>query len=309
MIRFRLIKKLLVRPLEHFFLRHISKNRWPLRMRIKYACLAYRQATGQSLSINNPILFTEKTIWYKLFYKRQDFSRIVDKYQFKLFIEETLGPGNTIPLLGAWKTVDAFREAWDSLPEEFCLKSNLMSDGNGIMIIHRKSEEDIEKICNFVAFCLKPKNTLINSFCRAYYESTPMVIAEQYMTQIDNQLYDYKIFCFDGTPYCFYVATDHFPGQLSHISFYDMDWKRLDVQYGEHPNCDVEKPLHYDEMLKYANILSQGFPFVRVDFFDTKERLYLAEMTLYPGGGLTLYRPEEFNKNLGDHFHLPVTRN
>lgn len=107
------------------------------------------------------------------------------------------------------------------------------------------------------------------------------------MAQVDNQLYDYKFFCFSGEPYCVYVAKDHFPGQLSQISFYDLEWNRLDVKYVEHPNCNVEKPKHFDEMMRIAKTLSKSFPFVRVDFFDTNEKLYVAELTFYPGGGMT----------------------
>ena len=45
--------------------------------------------------------------------------------------------------------------------------------------------------------------------------------------------------------------------------------------------------------------------FIRVDFFDTDEQLFIAEMTFAPGGGATPYHPESFNKLLGDKFILP----
>ncbi len=300
------IAKKIVRAPEKYNLHHVTKNKWPFCMRKKYAVLAYQLSTGRTMDLSNPTTFPEKIIWYKLYYKRDGLDKIVDKYQFKIHIEEKLGPGHTIPLLGAWDSVEAFRAGWANLPEEFCLKSNLMSDGKGIRMIHKRSEEDREEVCQFVADCLEPRNTLIHSFCYAYYKAKPMVIAEQYLEQVNHQLYDYKIFCFDGVPHCFYVATDHFPGQLSKISFYDLDWNKMTAQYGDHPNCDVGRPKHFDEMLKISKELSKEFPFVRVDFFDTDEKLYLAEMTFYPGGGLTLYKPEEFNQALGDKFRLPL---
>ena len=151
-----------------------------------------------------------------------------------------------------------------------------------------------------------PKNTLINSYCRAYYDATPRIIAEVYKSEVKNQLYDYKVFCFDGEPAYIYVATDHFPGQLSHISFYDLAWNRLDVRYGEHPNCEVDKPRDIEDMLNISRILSAGFPFLRVDFFETQEHLYVAELTLYPGGGQTPLHPESFNLEMGIRFTLPI---
>ena len=39
------------------------------------------------------------------------------------------------------------------------------------------------------------------------------------------------------------------------------------------------------EMLKYAEILSADFPFVRTDFYCIDGKIYFGEMTLYPSGG------------------------
>ena len=192
------------------------------------------------------------------------------------------------------------------MPKEFCLKSNLQSDGKCIKIIHDKDSVDFEELKMEVAEWLKPENTNINSLARNFYESTPRILAEEYMSNFEDQLYDYKLFCFNGEPYCMYVATEHFSGELYPISFYDLNWNKLDVTYGQHPQAEyVAPPKHLDKMIEYARILSQDFPFVRVDFFDTEEHLYLAELTFNPGGGFTPYYPIEFNKKLGDLFVLP----
>lgn len=283
-----------------------SRDKWPEEKRVKAAMAQYKELNGHDFDINAPKLFTEKIIWYKLFYKREDQLRLVDKYLFKDYVRERLGDGYTIPLYGVWETFEDFEKAWDKLPDSFVLKSTIMGDGKGVKIIKDKSKADKKALFAEVRDWLDPYNTLINSFCVAYYSAKPRVIAEQFESQVGDQLYDYKIFCFDGEPYCFYVAIDHFPGVLSKISLYDLDWNRRDVRYGEHPNCEVEKPVHFDEMLEIARKLSKGFPFIRVDFFETAEKLYAAELTLYPGGGLTPYHPEEFDRELGDMFKLPI---
>lgn len=280
-------------------------NKWPLERKIKGCMALFKKRMGYDFDINNPKTFNEKLQWYKLFYDSEAFPAAVDKYLFKAYVDEKLGKGYTIPLYGAWENVEDFRKDWDKLPEDFCLKATLMSDGKNIKMIHNKSSIDVNQLCCEVSEWLKPQKTLINSYCKAYHRAVPRVIAEAYEAQIDGQLYDYKVFCFNGKPYCFYVATDHFPGQLSHISFYDFDWKRMDVRYGEHPNCDVEKPKHFEQMLEISKKLSEEFPFVRVDFFEVGEKLYVAELTFYPGGGLTPYHPESFSKELGDLFILP----
>ncbi len=268
----------------------------------------YEKGHGYRFDLDHPVLFTEKIQWYKLFYQNDLFPRIVDKYEFKQYIKDRLGDGYTIPILGCWSDISSFEKSWSSLPERFCLKSTISGGGDNIMIIKDKQHTDFKTVKAEVVKWFDPRNTMLNGYCTGYYQSVPRVLAEEYMAQINDQLYDYKIFCFDGKPFCFYVATDHFPGQLSHISFYDLDWNRLDVRYGEHPNCDVEKPKHFSEMLHLAKQLSNGFPFVRVDFFDVLEKTYVAEMTFYPGGGGTPYHPESFNRELGDLFVLPSVR-
>ena len=167
----------------------------------------------------------------------------MDKYQFKQYIAEKLGPGHTVPLLGVWDSVEAFKRDWDKLPEEFYLKSTLQCAGRGVRI-HRKSEEDLHEICEFVSHYLDPKNTLINSFFSAYYEATPMVLAEQLVKPAAKSTLDYKIFCFSGVPYI--------------ISFHNFDWEKMDTFFEHHPNGILPRPVHFEEMKVLAHKLAEG---------------------------------------------------
>ncbi len=278
---------------------------WPLEKRIAYIMKRYKEFMGYEFDIYSPKTFTEKVQWYEIFYDQPGLEEIVDKYLFKSYIKNKLGDGYTIQLYGAWENIRDFKKAYADLPNRFVLKSTIQGDGRFVKIIKDKSAVNYDELEKLMKSWLNPRNTLINSLCRAYYKTKPRILAEEYMEQVDNQLYDYKVFCFSGVPYYFYVATDHFPGQLSHISFYDLEWKRVDVRYGEHPNCEVEKPKHFDEMITIAKKLSKGFPFIRVDFFEVGDKVYVAELTLYPGGGKTPYHPESFNQKLGELFVLP----
>ena len=284
-----------------------SKNHWPTFLLENRLMSFYEKQAGYRMDIKHPQTFTEKLQWYKLYYKGDGhLERIVDKYLFKDYIKEHLGEGYTIPLLGAWTDINQLEKDWNSLPEEFCLKSTLQSDGKCIKFIHDKSSIQFDTIKEELKEWLNPKKTLINSFCKAYYNATPRILAEEYMQNVKDQLFDYKFFCFNGEPYCIYTAVEHFSEKGSTITFYDLNWKKMDVQYGNHEVGDLPKPIHYDEMLNISKKLSKGFPFLRVDFFDTEEKVFLAELTLYPGGGTTLYQPESFNKELGNLFVLPI---
>lgn len=263
----------------------ITKNHWPTFL-LEYANMQlYKQKQGYTFDINNPVLFTEKIQWQKTRFNRPDLVRYVDKYLFKDLIKEKLGEGYTIPMYGAWTSLESFRNGWDSLPEKFCLKSTLQSNGIYIKVIE-KSKTDIDDLCQELKEWLKPKNLLIHSFCSAYYKAIPRILAEEYMESIKDQLFDYKFFCFNGKPYCMYAATEQFHDSCYPVSFYDLNWNQLDVKYGNHRTEFIPKPPHFEEMKEIATKLSQGFPFIRVDFFDTPDKLYMAELTFYPGGGL-----------------------
>jgi len=277
---------------------------------IKYSLKYYKISHKRACNLDNPQLFTEKILWYTFHYHNPICPYIVDKVTFKEFIKSKLGDGYTIPLIASWKTIEDFEHDWfntDIFPKKFCLKSNLQSDGRNIKIIHDKDFEDFEKLKEEVIEWLKPENTLINSLARNFYTSTPQVLAEEYMSNFKDQLYDYKFFCFNGEPTFMYVAIEHFDNEFYPISFYDVEWNMLDVGYGKHiKNHPIPIPNHFEEMKDIARILSKDFPFVRVDFFDTEDKLFLAELTFNPGGGFTPYHPIDFDKKMGDLFILPI---
>lgn len=308
-IRQRIDNNPRLKPYLLMWLRKTTKtiNNWSEDKFIKGVMDCYERHMGYRFDIHNPVLFTEKLQWYKVYYQRNDFGKITDKYLFKDYVRKRLGDGYTIPCYGVWSSVNDLKRDWELLPEEFVLKANLQSDGRNIMIIHRKADIDFKSLKTELKRWLKPWHTLLNSWDWHFYNSTPKILAERYMANFEDQLYDYKFFCFDGNPYCMYVAQEHFNKKDNYpISFYDLNWNLLNVKYGRHEISDAEKPRHYYEMIEIAKKLSTGWPFVRVDFFDTEDHLYVAELTFAPGGGCTPYDPVSFNKKLGDMFKVPI---
>ena len=288
--------------------RIIDVRTLPLEVRTTKMMKKYESKMGYKMDINHPKTYTEKIQWYKLFYTGDGhLDRIVDKYLMKEYIKEKIGDGHTVPLIGAWTDINALKRDWNKLPEEFCLKSTVQSEGKCIEFIHKKSAVDFKTKKKEWAKWLLPKRTLVaNSFAQAYYNCVPRIIAEQYLENIKNQLFDYKVFCFDGQPFCIESAMERFEGGVPTFTFYDLEWNKLDVTSGHHPNGDVPRPKHLDEMLELSKVLSKGFPHLRVDFFDTDEKLYVAELTLYTGGGYSIYDPKSFDVKMGELFKLPI---
>ena len=271
----------------------------------------YETKTGKPLDFNNLQKFTEKLQWVKLYGGHPDMKKCVDKYEFKQYIKEKLGEGYTAHLLQVWNEPSEVNI--QAIPaNKFVLKSTLQSDGNFIIPVTDKSQLDIAAVeAEIRTKWFDSRKLLTNSFCSAYYGAKPRVIVEEFIEEFANSANDYKVFCFQGKPAFFYVAEDHFKNgenSLTYpITFFDLQWNMMDVTYGTHArNKNVKKPYHLDEMIQLSEKLSQDFPFVRVDFFDTKDKLYLAELTFYPGGGLTPYHPESFDLEMGNMLKLPI---
>lgn len=52
-----------------------------------------------------------------------------------------------------------------------------------------------------------------------------------------------------------------------------------------------KKPDTFEKMVALAEILSSDFPFVRVDLYDAKGKIYISELTFVPSGGYMKIEP------------------
>jgi len=268
--------------------------------RIKALKQNFYNKVGYPLDIDNPETFNAKINWMKLFYRNDLLTRIVDKYEFKNYIAEQLGDGFTVPLYGAWDNVEQID--FDKLPNQFVLKSNVQSEGKFIKIVADKKDIDIQKLKEELQNWLIPSNTLITSFCWAYNNVKPKIIAEQYIEQIDKQVYDYKFMCFNGEPRWVLACSDR--GQNTVYENHDMDWNLIVPSPKSATKATIEQPYNFNKMIEIAKKLSAPFPFVRVDFYEIKDKIYLGEMTFYPNAGYNSYYLE-WDKKFGDFLNLP----
>ena len=55
-----------------------------------------------------------------------------------------------------------------------------------------------------------------------------------------------------------------------------------------------------EEMKALASKLSKGIPHLRVDFYYTQSQIYVGELTFFDSGGYLRFKPDEYNKILGD---------
>lgn len=258
---------------------------------------------GYELNLDAPKTFNEKVMWTKLYYQNPLITTCCDKFAVKEYVKQILGEDYFVPTIASWDDPDDID--FDSLPDQFVLKVNWSSGYN--IIVKDKSELDFESTRETLKKWMKPdRNSYYQFFNWGFKYVKPVVYAEEYLEQIDGQLYDYKFHCFNGKAEVLLIATDRLKESTVAFDFFDMDFNPLPFTRGGRRSDKLpEKPALYDEMVRCAEILAEPFPFVRIDFYEVSGRIYLGEMTFYPGGGLLAFEPVEWDQKLGDLFKLP----
>lgn len=265
----------------------------------------YRYNMGRELDLENPVLYTEKLQWLKLYDHRPEYAVMVDKYAAKQYVAERIGSQYVIPILGVWNRVEDID--FNALPQRFVLKTT--HDSGGIVICKDKSKLDIPAARNKLNRFLKRRYYDCNREWPYKYVQ-PRVMAEAYMEDTTSgELRDYKFFTFNGEPKVLYIAQGRGRGEPTVADFYDMDFKHLPFTI-DHDTAKVppEKPACFEEMKRLAAMLSQGTPQLRVDFYEVDGRAYFGEMTFFHCSGMAAFHPESWDRKFGDWVTLPPKR-
>lgn len=258
---------------------------------------------NKHLNLDNPKTFNEKLQWLKIYNRNPEYIRLVDKYLVKDWVAEKIGIQYIIPTLAKFDTAEDL--SIDQLPNQFVLKCN--HDSGSVIVCKDKSTFDVEKARSFYKNRLQYDPSKV---CGEWvYRDVPRcIIAEQYMEESGNEdLMDYKFFCFDGVPRIMYMSRDH-AAQCT-TDFFDMDFNRLPIRIQAPPSEIIpDKPMRFEEMKRLAAVLSQGMPHVRVDFYVINNKIYFGEMTFFHLGGIYEVQPYEWNLKMGDMIKLPSKR-
>mgnify|MGYP002550925330 CR=1 FL=1 len=267
----------------------------------------FKNRVGYDLNLENPRSFNEKIMWLKLYYQDPLITKCCDKFAVKDYVTETIGEGHIVPTIAAWddpKDID-----FNTLPEQFVLKVNWSSGYN--IIVKDKSKLDQEATKKQLEKWMQPdRNAYYQLFNWGFKHMKPVVYAEEYIEQVDGQVYDYKFFIFNGKEKAMFIATDRSKGFELTYDWYDRDFNHLPFKYGGvmHAEHTPEKPKNYEKMIELAEKLAEPFPFVRVDFYEIGDKILLGEMTFYSGGGVLPFDPEGWDFEMGSWLELPQKR-
>ena len=259
---------------------------------------------GYELNLDNPKTICEKLQWLKLYYRKPEFSKLVDKYEVKSYLGTLIGEEYIIPLLGVWDSVDEID--LDTLSEQFVLKCN--HNSGSYVVCKDKKNFDFEAAKKILSDGMK-ENYFYS--CREYpYKNVvPKIIAEKYIDSLGNDdSVEYKVTCFNGKVdfVTFCKGPAHQSLDVRFNDHYDLDFNKMPWYAEYRPSgINYEKPEQWDEIIRISEIIAKDIPYLRVDFYIIDNRLYFGEATFYTWAGFMNFQPKEWDLKLGEKIKLP----
>ncbi len=280
-----------------------KRHEWELDHRYEWvARREWKKRFGTELDLDHPHDLNEKIQWLMCRSDTSAWTPLSDKVAVRDYVAGK-GLGDLlVPILGTWKRTRDI--PWDTLPEKFVLKCN--HDSGSTHIIGR--DTDRAAVSAALDEALQVQYGYRHGEMH-YNGIEPCILAEQYLDSGESVPIDYKVWCFDGKPYCIWACHGR-TAEHVYVNVYDLDWTprpeaSVFTDHYRDGGCSLPKPATLPQMLEAAARLSEGFPEVRVDFYDVQGKLYFGEMTFASlMGRMDFYTPE-FLRELGDQVKLP----
>jgi hypothetical protein len=258
-------------------------------------------------NLDRPRLFTEY-ILHRIIYDRDPLLKVAsDKIEVRRWIDRVLGPGYSVPLLGAWDSAN--RIAWSRLAPPFVLKPNHAS--GAFHIVHSLEPHDIPQLTTMAARWIE-RDYFDGSFEWGYRGLPRRITAEPLLASPDGgSLIEVDVFTFHGEPRILLAFTGPKTSHSQRCAMWiDATGERSNLWGSTARAEDVLDPAGVMRMqaeveaarapmLELSRRIGAHFSYVRVDFYITDDGLKIGELTTYPAAGLGIYRPDDADARLG----------
>lgn len=287
-----------IRTYGIYFLNKISNN--------KLEKIRFYKKVGYQLNLKNPKSFNEKIIWKKINDRNPLLPMTTDKYAVRSYIKKVLGEEKAkeilIPLL--YVTDQPETIPFERLPSAFIVKPNHTS---GDKIIVENGHFNKKKIIKTCRRWLKTSYGL-EKLEWAYQPIKRKIMIEKLLRDDDGNIpKDFKFYMFHGKCKSVHVSVHLiFDRKDNHSrSYFDEKWNFLSVKRSPSPlGPKIKKPKKHEIMLELAEKIAEAFDFVRVDFYNLNEKIYIGELTHYPASGRGKFEPQSFDFKLGKYWKI-----
>lgn len=284
--------------------------------------LAWFIKNGSELDLENPKTFGEKIQWLKLNLRKPIMCAMTDKAQARYIVKEKIGEQYLNQLFGVYENVEDLVKDFARFPEKFVIKTNHLASSKGIIFVSDKLKVMDNEINEF-RLTLKQnyyysidklefegKNHYIKKAEWNYRNISPRIIVEEMLIDNEDELKDYKVWCFNGEPKFIQLHANRFSNHKK--CFYSTQWEKLPFNLAfPFFEGEIERPQKLEEMLEISRKLASGFPFISIDLYIVNNtRIVFGEFTFYPSGGFGGFEPTEWDIKLGEMIDLTnVSRN
>ena len=267
--------------------------------------MLFYTAVHRRPNLKDPKTLDEKLCLLKLTEYGRDplIPRCADKYRVREYVKEK-GLGFLLnECYGVYESPEEI--PWEELPQSFVLKGNHGCAYN----ILCPDKDKLDKAAAQKQLKAWLKEDFWKVHAELNYRGIPKkILCEAYLTTPEGgPIPDYKIYCFHGKPACMMVCLDRADG-ATRFYFFDQEWNLLRINpdgKAAPEGFTLPKPEVVDEMFRYAEILSEDFLFVRVDFYAIGSRVVFGELTFTPASGVDPKRLPETDLMWGSMLHLP----
>jgi hypothetical protein len=263
-----------------------------------YVKMQYKYITHHKLNLKNPVRYTEKLQYLRLFVYPKDklVSKCASRDGVREYVKEKGYEDKLIPIYGIYDSFDEID--FDKLPKEFVMKCTHACAFNKIVL----DKDSLDKVALKKQFDKWLKTNYGKKTVERHYSPIkPRIIIEKYIGELDSLPLEYKIHVFNGKARSLYVVSGR--GKDIRYNNYYIDWTPFDgSQFNGWKKTDYElkKPSNFDEMVKFAEDLASEFPFVRVDLYSINGKIYFSEMTFTPAKGTLILDDDRCDFEMGE---------
>lgn len=260
------------------------------------AKIHYKENTGKTLNLENPVYFNEKLWWLKINYRTPLMTECSDKVAVRKYIKRLGLESILTNIQGVYDSAEDV--PFDNLKGKYFIKCNHVSGMNTIYDSEHYTSFDKTAFIRKFNKALK-ENYFYQSREWNYKNIQPKILVEDFI-ESDSDLLDYRFFCFHGQVKLIFVDIDTAADDGSHNpkakrNIYDRDFNLQHFRVGR-DNFDttlIKKPENLQEMINVAEKLSSPFPFCRVDLYNINGNIKFGEITFYPGGATQEFSSKE----------------
>lgn len=265
---------------------------------VLYHQLKYYRVFKKWPNLTAPKTFSEKIV-VRNFRPKIIYTDLADKLKVRDYIAAAIGEKYLIKLHQACTVLT--REIYDALPPAFVIKANHGSGFN--MLVFNKDETTFEQLRSLTEYWTK-NNFYKVTRERHYKNIKPCIMVEELLIEDGHVPNDIKFHCFNRNGEMnIFIQVDYDRFGVHRRDVFDTEWNNTGIRMGlMNSEIPMVAPRQLEEMVAQAKILASQFSYVRIDFYESNNKVYFGELTFTPGAGLCKIYPEETQQKWGSFF-------